>query len=291
MDDLVERMHAVLASALRQGRPDPFGAPVTVAEIYQDLVPYRTVRAQLGFDMNADYEHTLLRLLAGEAELARLDPPEAREELRSELDSPNPNVGLFRKFAACDVWITPGGSTDAPPRPEPGQSAHPAPDTWDPRGLSWEQEDPELAAALATPDAPIPSASAPPQAGWTEEQAETELLLEDAVELPIEEEEPVVLFPGEAPAAAPATEAFHGGEMTVDASPATVDRPGAPAAAGAANCAFCDSALPAGRVVRFCAYCGADQATVPCAACGEAVEQGWNYCVACGAHTPPVPPS
>ena len=23
-------------------------------------------------------------------------------------DTPNPNVGLFRKFAACDVWVTPG---------------------------------------------------------------------------------------------------------------------------------------------------------------------------------------
>jgi hypothetical protein len=104
-DGLVERLLAALADAMRRTRKDPFGAPVTVAEIYQDLVPYRSVRTALGFQMNADYEHTVLRLLAGEREMAKLEPEEAREELRSELEMPNPNVGLFRKFAACDVWI------------------------------------------------------------------------------------------------------------------------------------------------------------------------------------------
>lgn len=122
-DGLVDRLLAALADALRRTRKDPFGAPVTVAEIYQDLVPYRSVRTALGFQMNADYEHTVLRLLAGENELAKLEPDEAREELRSELDTPNPNVGLFRKFAACDVWIlrtelTLGDATDSTGKPE-----------------------------------------------------------------------------------------------------------------------------------------------------------------------------
>jgi hypothetical protein len=122
-DGLVDRLLAALADALRRTRKDPFGSPVTVAEIYQDLVPYRSVRTALGFHMNADYEHTVLRLLAGENELAKLEPDEAREELRSELDTPNPNVGLFRKFAACDVWIlrtelTLGDATDTTGKPE-----------------------------------------------------------------------------------------------------------------------------------------------------------------------------
>jgi hypothetical protein len=122
-DGLVDRLLAALADALRRTRKDPFGSPVTVAEIYQDLVPYRSVRTALGFQMNADYEHTVLRLLAGENELAKLEPDEAREELRSELDTPNPNVGLFRKFAACDVWIlrtelTLGDATDTTGKPE-----------------------------------------------------------------------------------------------------------------------------------------------------------------------------
>lgn len=104
-DDLVWRMYLCLAGELRQKQADPFEAPVTVAEIYQDLISYRKVRTKLRFEMNADYEHTLLRLLAGEGNHVRLEPREAREELITELRSANPNVGLFRNFAACDVWV------------------------------------------------------------------------------------------------------------------------------------------------------------------------------------------
>ncbi len=113
MDVYVERLYAALADALRRGRERPFAAPVTVAEIYQDLVPYRVVRTTIGFEMNADYEHALLQLLSGEAGLARLEPDEAAAELRGELGSPNPNVGLFRKFAACDVWVADPGTEEA----------------------------------------------------------------------------------------------------------------------------------------------------------------------------------
>jgi len=346
-DDLVVRMHAALATALRSGRPDPFGAPVTVAEIYQDLVPYRTVRTHLGFDMNADYEHTLLRLLAGEADLARLDPPEAREELRTELETPNPNVGLFRKFAACDVWVVPGGSapepgsetalhggrageagqrggSDAGPEADDGASAREAAatrnegegggadardgwsveipaaeffagaeelreeeeaaddDSWDPRGVDWEHEDPHIGEDFGSVHEST-LAAPPPEAGWTEEQAETELLLDDAVEVPVDE------LPGfQEEAAVPSastTEIIDGGEMSVAGTLQTGSGPEAPLTEGG-SCAFCDSSLPGKRTVRFCPYCGADQTTLPCAACGEAVEQGWNYCVACGSASP-----
>ena len=102
----VERLHQALVDALIQGRPHALDQPVTVAEIYQDLVPYRNVRSDLGFALNADYEHALMHLLAGEEGLARIEPVEAREQLRLELESQNPDVGLFREFAACDVFVT-----------------------------------------------------------------------------------------------------------------------------------------------------------------------------------------
>jgi hypothetical protein len=274
-DDLVERMHARLVDALRRLRPDPFGSPVTVAEIYQDLVPYRNVRTELGFDMNADYEHTLLRLLAGEGELARLDPAEARDELRAELESSNPNVGLFRKFAACDVWITRTVDTAAATRP-PAEAA--GGESWDPRGVRWEEEDAGLDAGIVLPtEAPGPAA-APPEARWTEERAETELLLEEAFEV-LEE-----------PPRAAAVEAIkqphaEGGPM--EAAPPPERAAGSmPAALDAAVCPFCDSNLPARRPVRFCPYCGADQSTTPCVACSEPIEAGWKFCVTCGAEAP-----
>ena len=105
-DNLVAQLHRSLVDALRRSRPDALHRPITVAEIYQDILPYRDARDAVGFEINADYEHTLLRLLAGEGDLARIEPREVRDKLRMELDSPNPDVGLFRSYAGCDVWVS-----------------------------------------------------------------------------------------------------------------------------------------------------------------------------------------
>lgn len=104
-DTVVARLHRALVEALWARGPDALERPVTVAEIYQDLIPYRAVRGLAGVEMNADYEHALFRLLAGENGHIRLEPAAAQEELRRELQSPNPNVTLYRKFAACDAWV------------------------------------------------------------------------------------------------------------------------------------------------------------------------------------------
>lgn len=105
MDNQVNRLHHALIEALQTRHSFVPDHPVTVAEIYQDLIPYRSVRSALGFALNADYEHTLLQLLAGTDDLARIEPPEVREHLLNELASPNPNVGVFHNYAACDVFV------------------------------------------------------------------------------------------------------------------------------------------------------------------------------------------
>jgi len=156
MDPTVARLHTLLARALEPATPDGRLRPVTVAEIYQDLVPYRVVRTQLGLDLNADYEYALMRLLAGEGGLLRLEPQSAREELIQELQSPNPNVGLFRKFAACDVWVAPARDTEmagAPETPLQAEEVSPA-----------EDEAPSHEAATAAPNgaAGAPVAAAAP---------------------------------------------------------------------------------------------------------------------------------
>ncbi len=52
---------------------------------------------------------------------------------------------------------------------------------------------------------------------------------------------------------------------------------------GDAPCWSCHEALPAGRQVKFCPFCGADQRQPKCAACGEPVERAWRHCPECGA--------
>ena len=57
---------------------------------------------------------------------------------------------------------------------------------------------------------------------------------------------------------------------------------GGPAQASPEQCPACDVRLPERESVRFCPECGADVRMVACSRCGELLERGWKYCVACG---------
>lgn len=101
----LERFHNVLVEEIRRQRPDYLRESFPLSEIYQRLVPYRSHRDALGLDMNGDYEDVLLRLLAGAGDLVILESNEARDQIRRELDSKNPNTGLFREFATTEVHL------------------------------------------------------------------------------------------------------------------------------------------------------------------------------------------
>jgi len=102
---LLARFHRVLVDEIREKRPEYLDGPFTVAEIYQQLVPYGSHRDRIGVEMNGDYEDLLLRLLAGEGGYLRLESDAARSRLRSELDSAHPDTGIYREFAAADVRL------------------------------------------------------------------------------------------------------------------------------------------------------------------------------------------
>ena len=106
-DRVLANFHAALVEEIRAQQPDYLTGPFTVAEIYQNLVPYSSHRDRIGVDMNGDYEDALLRLLAGEGGYLMLDSLPALRNLREELESSNPNTGLYREFAAVDVRLNP----------------------------------------------------------------------------------------------------------------------------------------------------------------------------------------
>jgi hypothetical protein len=269
MDGFVEELYRALVAALRRSREDPFAAPVTVAEIYQDLVPYREVRGQLGFEMNADYEHTLLRLLAGEGELARIDPVEAGDELRDELRSPNPNVGMFRKFAGCDVWVTPA-SDALPPvttfafEPE----AEPATDM---------EAEPGVGVDASGSDSPDPWQALETVVA---EEREAELLHWSESNGNADADPLTELVP-DPPAPEFGLQAILEEEQLpeYDLVPRVRSRT---TAAADHPCAFCGAGLPSGRTVLFCPHCGSDQSQRPCGSCGETLDAQWRFCIACG---------
>src|SRR5581483_1778193 len=77
-----------------------------VAELYQNLIPYRHNRRELGIETNQDYELALCRLLSGERGYLVVDEALA-ESMRRELATSNPNTAIFREFAASRVSLPP----------------------------------------------------------------------------------------------------------------------------------------------------------------------------------------
>lgn len=243
-DEVVTRLYRALVEELRRrGHQDAH--PLRVSDLYQTLVPYSAVRSALGVELNADYEHALLRLLSGERDLLRLEPAHARDELRREVRAPYPYVGLFRKFSGSDVWVTmPEADLGAEPEATPEVAAAPAGSTPDP--------EPTLRPAeLSVDRADRPAA-----------ERDTDRAT-------------VRLRPagGAAPAAARAPVQLHR---------PTPQPPSERVAEEAAVCAFCTEDLPVGRRVRFCPHCGGDQRLQPCPRCEAVLEQGWRYCISCG---------
>lgn len=123
--EVVERMFRVLVEEIRERRPELLEGAFTVAEIYQELVPYRSHRDRIGVEINGDYEHALLRLLAGDGDYLVVQSDAARRELRKELESVNPDTGIYREFAAVEVRIDPDRleALPGPGIPEPESAA------------------------------------------------------------------------------------------------------------------------------------------------------------------------
>ena len=102
---ILEKFHRALIEEIQTQRPEYLTGPFTVAEIYQNLVPYGSHRDRIGVRINGDYEDALLRLLAGEGGYLILESEPALRDLRAELKTPNPNTGLYREYAAVDVRL------------------------------------------------------------------------------------------------------------------------------------------------------------------------------------------
>jgi len=104
----LEVFHRTLIQRLKSRMEWDIAEPLTVAEIYRDLVPHGSCAEDLGMETHAEYEHVLLRLLAGEGEYLTLDSETAVEGIRAELASPVPDTGLYRDHSRAFVRLNPG---------------------------------------------------------------------------------------------------------------------------------------------------------------------------------------
>jgi hypothetical protein len=240
----VERFFRRLVSNLAATDPARLRRPLPLDEISREILPYRANRRALQLDTSEDYELVLLRLCAGEGNLVRTEPDEARARFAQEIRSANPDLDVLHAFENVQLTL----------RAE------------------------SLARALeAEPEGP----NAPP-GRRAETGIDPELVLGAAQfdELPgLSEFE---LPGGEAMGEHPDAEELRDDEGLPDADelPETGE---ASAVEPGPSCLYCGGTLPVHRPVNFCPHCGQSQTQILCPECRSEIEPGWRHCVNCGA--------
>lgn len=123
MDDL-DRVFQRLVHSIRLRHPEYLTMPFTVQELYEDLIPYRHHRRDLGIETNQDYEVAISRLLAGERGYLRGDLG-MQEKLSANQKEKVPDTGAFRDYANAKVSLAPDALAALGLDPAPKKSAAP----------------------------------------------------------------------------------------------------------------------------------------------------------------------
>lgn len=105
MDD-VETMYRHLVRTIRTSYPRYLTQPFEVGELYQNILPYRLHRRELGVQTNQDYELALMELLSGAGGYLVVDG-KMSDVLSAERKSPSPNTARIRDFASSHVALAP----------------------------------------------------------------------------------------------------------------------------------------------------------------------------------------
>jgi hypothetical protein len=105
--EVLSRFHQILVREFGSRAPWDLSASLTVADIFHNLVPFQSRREELGVHTMPEYEHALLRLLAGHGDFLTVESTTTRRRIRDELESANPDMGIYRDFPAADVRLNP----------------------------------------------------------------------------------------------------------------------------------------------------------------------------------------
>jgi hypothetical protein len=285
--DSLDRMYRRLVQNLRAGYPDLLTRSFEVSLIYQQIIPYRLNRRELGLESNDEYELALLQLLSGARGLV-LGDDEMQRALSEELESTNPDLSAFRAFATSTVSLVPEAlrALDAQPRVRPISPA-PAPAE---RPLAAAQA--ELA-GRATEELTVPAAAAARAKAAAAQRPEAPPPAATAATAPAAPKPRAAPAPAPAPAPTAATAPPKPRPAAASASapapkpppvakPDPAPAPRAPVRPRTPGCRYCGAELPEGREVHFCPHCGQNLTIKQCPACSTELEVGWHFCVNCG---------
>lgn len=116
--DALDRMFHSLVRVVREKYPAFLTGSFTVADIHQQILPYRHYRRELGLETNQEYELVLMELLTGARGYLDVDE-RLRDELGKELLSASPEPSRVRDYADSSVSLNPAAlSAFAAPVPD-----------------------------------------------------------------------------------------------------------------------------------------------------------------------------
>ncbi|MEZ4455320.1 MAG: hypothetical protein R2882_02035 [Gemmatimonadales bacterium] len=135
MTDL-ERFLLRLVDVLEARDPGALHQPLTVADLRENVLPYRANRSALDLSAIEDYEALVLRLIAEEDGLVLTYPADSAELARSELAGPNPDLDLTETLSDTTILIGAEGLARVLALRARRPAAEPAPDEAPADGLS-----------------------------------------------------------------------------------------------------------------------------------------------------------
>ena len=104
MHDL-DRLFHQLVTTLAASDPGSLNRPVSLRDIRESVLPYRTSRRAIGVDTVEDYDLLLLRLAAGDGGFARTSPEDARARFVAESTSTNPDLDVLDRHAGAVLTL------------------------------------------------------------------------------------------------------------------------------------------------------------------------------------------
>ena len=253
--DALDRTFKHLLQTIQARYPAYLTQPFEVAELYQNILPYRHHRRELGLETNQDYELVLLQLLSGARDYLVVGD-EMRERLARELAAPNPDPGVFREYSTSQIALSPS----AVRRFQIG-AAEPAP---------------ALAAAGAVGSAETTTRAAAQRASAASVTTSPRSSSSAATAPSL------VTQPAPRRAASSASTASTTPSPRTPASPISARPTQTIVPQAGEHCRYCNGALPSGRRITFCPHCGQNLTVVNCLACGTELELGWKFCTTCG---------
>lgn len=249
MDDL-DRLFRRVVHNVRGAYPELLTESFEVSQLYQQVVPYRLNRRELGVETVEDYELALMQLLSGARGYLTGDT-DMQRALQDELESLNPDLSAYRGYATSRIAL----AADAVRTIDQQPVAH----------------------AAATAGAALSAGSAESSAVASRA---TERIRTSGASTPTSSSKRGAAAPHHPPSAAMSPKSAPPTASPSSSSTSREEEGGTGHAAS--GCRYCGGSLPHGKSIVFCPHCGHDLTVQHCPACNTELEIGWRFCITCG---------